>query len=67
MRNDYTEKQVLSIARECSEFEHLINAVNYGTSLLNISPASCQRRCPECLYWLNGTCDIFKKEIAAWR
>jgi hypothetical protein len=67
MTSDYSEKQLLSIARECSEFEHLINAMNYGSSLLNISPGDCKRRCPDCTHWLNSSCEIFQREIAAWQ
>lgn len=65
--NDYAEKQLTGIAKECREFEHLINAVNYGSSWLNISPDDCQRRCPECTQWLNGSCEIFQREISRWQ
>jgi hypothetical protein len=67
MISSYTEKQVLSIAQECSEFEHLINAMNYGSSLLNISPDNCQRRCPDCINWLDASCEIFQREMACWQ
>lgn len=67
MKKDYPEQQLLSIAQECSEFEHLINAMNYGSSLLNISPDNCQRRCPDCTHWLNASCGIFQNEISRWQ
>lgn len=63
----YTEKQLIGIARECSEFEHLINAVNYGSSWLNMSPDNCRRRCPECTHWQHAWCEIFQREIANWQ
>lgn len=61
---NYTEKQLLSIAEECAEFEHIINAMGYGISLLNVSPEDYKRRCSDCINWLDGSCNIFKKEIS---
>lgn len=66
MKRDYTEKQLQRIAEECSEFEHLINAMNYGPSLLNFAPCNCVRRCPDCTNWSDSSCDIFQREIAEW-
>jgi hypothetical protein len=67
MKNGYTEEQVLSIAKECNEFEHIINAMGYGYSLLNVSPAKFKRRCPDCTHWFDSSCGIFRKEIAQWQ
>ena len=66
MKN-YTEEQVSAIAEECNSFEHIINAMNYGSSLLNIMPSECTRRCPDCTHWLNASCGIFQKEIISWK
>ncbi len=66
MDDKYTEKQVLAIAEECSEFEHIINAMGYGYSLLNVSPDNYKRRCNDCTHWLNASCEIFLSEIAQW-
>ncbi|BBB93050.1 MAG TPA: hypothetical protein PKA28_01550 [Methylomusa anaerophila] len=60
----YTEKQLESIAAECQEFEHIINAMGYGYSLLNVSPDKYIRRCTDCVHWFDGSCGIFQKEIA---
>lgn len=67
MKNAYTEEQTLAIAKECNEFEHVINAMGYGYSLLNVSPDNYKRRCPDCIHWLGGSCKIFKKEISQWK
>jgi len=58
-----SEKQLRDIARECQEFEHIINAMGYGYSLLNVSPNNFVRRCNDCINWYSGECDIFKHEI----
>lgn len=67
MRDKYTEDQVLAIAQECREFEHVINAMGYGYSLLNVSPLHFKKRCPDCTKWLNGSCKIFQREISQWQ
>ncbi len=64
---NYTEKQLKSIAKECTEFEHIINAMGYGCSLLNISPDKYERRCSDCINWLDGSCKIFKKEFSQYQ
>lgn len=67
MGKKYSEEQVLAIAQECSEFEHIINAMGYGYSLLNVSPSHYKRRCPDCIKWLDGSCRIFQREITQWQ
>ena len=66
MEKKYCEKQLRSIAEECQEFEHIINAMGYGYSLLNVSPEEYIRRCTDCVHWLGGSCQIFKHEISQW-
>jgi len=66
MIKEYTERQLQSIAGECQQFEHIINAMGYGYSLLNVSADDFTRRCTDCTYWLGGSCDIFQKEISQW-
>jgi hypothetical protein len=63
----YTENQLKNIAKECTEFEHIINAMGYGSSLLNISPEEYKRRCTDCTNWLGGSCEIFEKEISQYQ
>ncbi len=46
-----SEKQLRNIASECQEFEHIINAMGYGYSLLNVSPDAFVRRCSDCVNW----------------
>lgn len=67
MTNRYTEEQVLAIAKQCHEFEHVINAMGYGYSLLNVSPNNFKRRCPDCTKWQAGFCNIFEKELSQWQ
>lgn len=59
----YCEKKLRRIAKECQEFEHVINAMGYGYSLLNVSPDNFARRCNDCVNWLGGDCAIFQGEI----
>lgn len=66
MKNKFTENQLLAIAEECSEFEHIINAMGYGYSLLNVSPDDYKRRCTDCTHWLNASCEIFFSELSQW-
>lgn len=61
---NYTEKQLENIAEECTEFEHIITAMGYGSSLLNVSPDDYKRRCTDCINWFDGSCGIFKREIS---
>ncbi|MCX7780064.1 MAG: hypothetical protein N2491_03990 [Negativicutes bacterium] len=63
----YREEQLRGIARECQEFEHVINAMGYGYSLLNVSPENYVRRCNDCIHWAGGSCKIFLDEISQWR
>lgn len=64
MKNTYTDEKLCSIAEECREFEHIINAMGYGYSLLNVSPDNFTRKCSDCVNWLGGSCDIFQSELA---
>lgn len=67
MQGNLTENQLRTIAEECQEFEHVINAMGYGYSLLNVSPDNYVRRCSDCVHWLGGSCGIFRDEIRQWR
>ncbi|MDF2636197.1 MAG: hypothetical protein K0R78_3071 [Pelosinus sp.] len=58
-----SEKQLRNIASECQEFEHIINAMGYGYSLLNVSPDAFVRRCSDCVNWFGGECIIYQDEI----
>lgn len=60
---NYNEQQLRNIAEECQEFEHIINAMGYGYSLLNVSPDNYVRRCTDCVNWAGGSCSIFQHEI----
>ena len=60
---NYNEKVLCDIAGECKEFEHIISAMGYGYSLLNVSPDDFVRRCNDCIHWLGSDCIIFQKEI----
>ena len=66
MEQHYDEKKVRLIAGECREFEHVINAMGYGYSMLNVSEENFARRCPDCVHWLGGSCRIFHGELAEW-
>lgn len=63
MEKEYSEKLVRAIAGECSEFEHIINAMGYGYSWLNVSEQTFVRRCTDCVNWLGGSCGIFLNEV----
>ena len=63
MQANYSIEQLREIAEECREFEHVINAMGYGFSLLNESDKTFVRRCDECVNWQDGYCQIFAKEI----
>lgn len=63
MKLVYSERQLRNIAKECQEFEHIISAMGYGYSLLNVSPNNFVRRCSDCVNWYSGDCDIFKHEM----
>lgn len=59
----YCEKKLRGIAEECQEFEHIINAMGYGSSLLNVSPHDFVQRCSDCVNWQGGECAIFQSEM----
>lgn len=63
MKISYSEKQLRDIAKECQEFEHIINAMGYGYSLLNVSPNNFVRRCNDCVNWFGSDCSIFQHEL----
>jgi len=63
MKSTYCEKQLQGIAGECDEFEHIITAMGYGSSLLNVSPEDFVRRCNDCVNWLGSDCEIFQRKI----
>lgn len=60
----YSIKDLYEIAKECNEFEHVINAMGYGYSLINVSEASFTRKCDDCVKWQNGHCGIFVNELS---
>ena len=62
MQEQFSDKRLRDIAGECREFEHIINAMGYGYSLLNVSEADFARRCSDCVHWSAGNCDIFLNE-----
>jgi len=63
MKLMYCEKKLRGIAEECQEFEHIITAMGYGSSLLNVSPDDFVRRCNDCVNWFDSDCAIFQREI----
>jgi hypothetical protein len=63
MEINFSEEQVRGIAGECQEFEHVINAMGYGYSWVNVSEEKFNRRCPDCVHWFGGSCNIFLEEI----
>ena len=63
MKSTYSESELLGIAEECQEFEHIITAMGYGYSLLNVSSDDVVRKCSDCVNWFESDCDIFKREI----
>ena len=64
MEKEFNEAQVRAIAGECREFEHVISAMGYGYSLLNVPETGLARRCPDCVHWLGGSCRIYRGEAA---
>ena len=66
MTEKYNKMQLRAIAEECSEFEHVISAMGYGYSLLNVSPDNYVRQCNDCIHWADGSCSIFQGEIKNW-
>lgn len=63
MEHEFSGSQLRRIAEECRKFEHVITAMGYGYSLVNVSSAEFERRCSDCIYWFDGDCGIFQKEI----
>lgn len=63
MKKIYTEEQLRNTAQECQEFEHIISAMGYGYSLLNVAPDTLIRRCGDCVYWFDGNCHIFQSKL----
>lgn len=59
------EKMYKSIAAECQNFEHVIAAMGYGYSLLNVAEDNWVRRCPDCVHWQGGDCPILQRELMA--
>ena len=66
MLAQFTEQQLREIAATCQEFEHVISAMGYGYSLLNVSPETYIRRCCDCVNWSDGYCAIFQRELTRW-
>jgi len=60
----YDEEILRGIAEECQEFEHIISAMGYGYSLLNVSPHDFSVRCTDCINWFGGSCQIFKRKLS---
>lgn len=57
------EKVYRDIAATCYEFEHIITAMGYGYSWLNVAPSRYHRRCPDCIHWAGGSCHIFRQAM----
>lgn len=57
-----TEAKLRAIASECNKFDHVIQAMGYGASFVNVSPDTFIRRCSDCVYWDAGHCAIFLRE-----
>ncbi|SFL40025.1 hypothetical protein [Pelosinus propionicus] len=62
MKSACSEQRLREIAGKCLEFEHIINAMGYGYSLLNVSPNDFVRRCSDCVNWFGGECVIYQHE-----
>lgn len=60
-------EQFRSIAAECQAFEHVIAAMGYGYSLLNVSEKNFEARCDYCVNWQGGHCDIYRRELIQWK
>jgi len=57
------DKILIDVAEGCQAFEHIITAMGYGYSLLNVSSEDFVRRCNDCVNWQEGDCEIFQSEI----
>jgi hypothetical protein len=62
-----TLEQLRGISRECQAFEHVIAAMGYGYSFLNVSEKDFEARCDYCVHWQDSHCDIFRGELGQWR
>ena len=67
MAKHINDQQLRGIAQECDEFEHIISAMGYGYSIVNVSEYDFVRRCSDCIHWADGECVIFAGEIHLWR
>lgn len=63
MKQAYNESRLRTIAAHCSHFEHIISAMGYGYSLLNVSEKNFDRRCDDCVHWADSSCRIFQDFI----
>lgn len=63
MKQSYSEQRLKVIAAHCDHFEHIISAMGYGYSLLNVSPKTFERRCDDCVHWADSSCTIFQDFI----
>ncbi|EGO63745.1 hypothetical protein [Acetonema longum] len=59
----YDRDTLYHIAGKCDAFEHVIHAMGYGYSLLNVSPENFIRSCDYCINWMDGTCRIFRNSL----
>lgn len=57
----YTQTELKHIANQCAHFDHVIQAMGYGFSLLNVSPDTFIEQCDYCVHWANGDCEIFQE------
>lgn len=67
MTKQFSDQQLQAIAQECNAFEHIISAMGYGYSIVNVSEFDFVRRCSDCIHWADGQCGIFAGEIRLWR
>lgn len=63
MKEAHSESRLRTTADHCSHFEHIIAAMGYGYSLLNVSPENFERRCDDCVHWESSACPIFQDFI----
>ena len=63
MKEVHSDARLCTIARNCNHFEHIIAAMGYGYSLLNVAPRNFERRCDDCVHWENSACSIFQDFI----
>lgn len=63
MEHNVSDRRLRGIAEECRKFEHVISAMGYGYSFVNVSAEEFVRRCSDCIHWSNGHCGIFQNEV----